>query len=173
MKKISVPLCILVIVFILTACSTGKSETIERENPDGVELSNETIQKRGEADMSTPLAIELKIDDEVFSAKLYDNQTTQALVELLPLNVDMEDLHRNEKFYYLSDRLPTNSESPGEIRAGDIMLYGDNCLVIFYKNLSTSHNYTRLGHIEDMERFAQVIGDGDITVTLDIARNDK
>lgn len=190
MKKMLLIVSMFIISFGLTACSTNetsKSEemnaeemprsktNVESEETDVVEgQSSEINQERDEADMLAPQTIELniKIGDEVFLARLYDNQTTQVLIESLPLSIDMEDLHRNEKFFYLSERLPTDPQSPGHINAGDIMLYGDNCLVFFYDKLSTSHQYTRLGHIEDMERFTQAVGEGDVTVALDFAEND-
>lgn len=37
----------------------------------------------------------------------------------------MSDLNGNEKYYYLDENLPTNSENIGHINAGDIMLYGE------------------------------------------------
>lgn len=171
MKKIALPLCIIVMVVGLSACAA--SETHEKEGPNAEEQpSNDNNQEREEAEMTNLLALELQIGDEVFSAQLNESETTEALLELLPLTIDMEDLHRNEKFFYLSERLPTDPQSPEYIDAGDIMLYGDNCLVFFYDKLSTSHQYTRLGHIEDVERFTQAVGEGDVTVALDLAEND-
>ena len=40
------------------------------------------------------------------------------------MTVDMSELHGNEKYYYLSNGLPTASSNPGTIRTGDLMLYG-------------------------------------------------
>ncbi|WP_203288416.1 cyclophilin-like fold protein [Metabacillus sp. cB07] len=85
----------------------------------------------------------------------------------------MNDHNRNEKFYNFSDALPEDSERPGEIRAGDIMLYGDNCLVLFYESFSSTYRYTRMGYIEDAARFAQAAGAGDVTVAFDLEENRK
>ena len=30
------------------------------------------------------------------------------------------------------------------------MLYGNNCLVVFYKSFNTSYSYTKIGHIENL-----------------------
>ena len=122
--------------------------------------------------MSNPSAmidLNITIDEQVFSAKLYNNQTTQAFTEKLPLDINMSDVNSNEKFYSLPDTLPTNSERLGEINAGDIMLYGDNGLVLFYETFSSTYSYTRLGYIEEAVRFAQAVGDGDINVSFDLA----
>lgn len=171
MKKTALPLGIIVMALGLSACDA--SVTDEREAPNAEEQSsNDNNQERVEAEMANLLALELQIGNEVFSAQLYESETTEALLELLPLTIDMEDLHGNEKFYYLSERLPTDPERPDQINVGDIMLYGDDCLVFFYDQLSTSHQYTRLGYIENVESFTQAVGEGDITVALDFAEND-
>ena len=46
------------------------------------------------------------------------------------MTVDMSELHGNEKYYYLSNGLPTASSNPGTIRTGDLMLYGSTCVVV-------------------------------------------
>lgn len=55
----------------------------------------------------------IEIDGERFPATLYDNETTHALMERLPMTLDMEELHGNEKFNYLDQGLPTNPENVG------------------------------------------------------------
>ncbi|MGH4138329.1 cyclophilin-like fold protein [Clostridium sp.] len=69
-----------------------------------------------------------------------------------------ENRNQSGVIYYLSNTIPTASEQPGKIQAGDIMLYGDGCLVVFCETFSSSYNYTRLGYIEDAVSFKKYIG---------------
>lgn len=175
MKKYFFILCVFMFSFGLTACAISETNESEETNQEKMPISDSNQEAR-DVDMSNPLTmidLNITIGDQVFSAKLYDNQTTQAFIEKLPLDIDMSDHNSNEKFYNFPDTLPTDSERPGKINAGDIMLYGDNCLVLFYETFSSTYSYTRLGYIEEAVRFAQAVGDGDINVTFDLAKNNK
>lgn len=46
------------------------------------------------------------------------------------------------------------------------MLYGDNCLVLFYKTFNTSYNYVKLGHIDNSAGLAKLLDTGNVKVTL-------
>ena len=74
---------------------------------------------------------------------------------LLPQEFSMNELNGNEKYIYLDTTLPTNPSNIKSINAGDVMLYGDNCLVIFYKSFETSYSYTKIGHIDNLEDLGQ------------------
>ena len=91
---------------------------------------------------------------------------------MLPMTLEMSDLHCNEKYHYLSQSLPTNRTSVGTIHAGDIMLYQDNCVVLFYETFNTSYSYSRIGHIADTEGLKQALGGGNVTITFSI-QNDN
>lgn len=56
----------------------------------------------------------------------------------------------------------------GNIKAGDIMLYGNNCLVLFYKGLHTSYSYTKMGHIEDVSGLIEALGNGNVILKFEI-----
>lgn len=113
------------------------------------------------------MQIKITADGKTFSAKLYKNETTEALMKKLPMTINMSELNGNEKYYYFSDSLPADAKKPSKIEAGDIMLYGDDCLVLFYKSFSTSYSYTSLGYVEDVDGFAKALGSGSVKVTFE------
>jgi hypothetical protein len=112
--------------------------------------------------------MKITIGTTTFIANLLDNPTTQAFKKLWPLTLDMSDLNDNEKYFYLSTILPTKSSFGDNIRAGDIMLYGNNCLVLFYKGFHTTYSYTKLGHIEDISGMIEALGTGNVKIKFEI-----
>ena len=72
-----------------------------------------------------------------------------------------------EKYYYLENSIKTNSYCPKNIEAGDIMLYGSNCLVIFYESFSTSYSYTPIGKIDNPSELSEALGAGDVEVIFE------
>ena len=112
------------------------------------------------------LKIEIVVGNKTFSAMLCDNATAKALMDMLPLTLNMSELNGNEKYYYLDTGLPTNASRPSGIKTGDLMLYGDSCLVLFYKSFSTSYSYTPIGRIDDPAGLAAALGSGSVQVTF-------
>lgn len=115
---------------------------------------------------NTMITISITVAGSVFSAKLYSNDTARALLEQFPMTLDMSELNGNEKFCYVPEKLPTASEEIGNIRAGDLMLYGSDCLVLFYESFSTPYSYTRLGRVEDSSGLASALERGNVRVSF-------
>ena len=108
----------------------------------------------------------ITINGQVFHATLYDNETATALKTKLPMTLSMSELNGNEKYNYLPFSLPTNAGNPGQIHTGDLMLYGSNCLVLFYESLSTGYTYTPICRVDDPSGLADAVGSGGIQVTF-------
>ena len=94
--------------------------------------------------------INVTINGNKYVTNLEDNETVKGFLNLLPSEFNMSELNGNEKYIYLDSTLPTNSINPEHINKGDVMLYGNNCLVIFYKSFDTPYSYTKIGHIDNL-----------------------
>ena len=127
---------------------------------------NESSEPANLPMMSTRLHI--RICSDTFTATLSDNPTSAAFVARLPLTVAMSELNSNEKYYDFATGLPTNAINPGTIQAGDLMMYGSETLVLFYKSFVTSYRYTRLGGIDNPAGLAAALGAGNATVTFEL-----
>ena len=172
MKKLLTILCAISVLFSIAACGNNIAEVPEQiENSqnsepkisDTSDTSSKTNVTEEEADM---LKIEIIAGNKTFSATLYDNEATKTLIDMLPLTLNMSELNGNEKYYYLDTSLPTKASRPSGIKTGDIMLYGNSCLVLFYESFSTSYSYTPIGHIDDPTGLAAALGTGSVQVTF-------
>ena len=116
------------------------------------------------------VSIDMKAGNTTFTVTLAENDTVKAFVSRLPLTVNMSELNGNEKYNFLSDNLRADASSnPGTIKEGDVMLYGDNCLVLFYKSFHTSFNYVKIGHIDNTTDLGKVVGSGNVQVTFSVS----
>jgi hypothetical protein len=141
-------------------CSAYKNEDVLPPNEGTRELPNENAEI-----MRDTLII--KVGNKVFKAILEENAAVSSLKAMLPFTIDMRDLNGNEKFFdFQKSGLPANASNPGTINSGDLMLWGSNTLVLFYKTFTTTYSYTRLGAIEDPNGLLQALGSGNVTVTF-------
>lgn len=142
----------------LFACS--KSEVAIPTQNNGSDTTN------GNND-TTSNKMKITIGSAVFTATLNNNATASAFKAMLPLTITMSELNGNEKFYNFSTTLPTNESSGGNIQVGDLMLYGNNCLVLFYESFNTSYSYTRLGKIDNTSGLVAALGTGSATIKFE------
>lgn len=186
MKRLFFFILSIAVMLSLSACmgNTAQSQTNDRETaslitPDvsptsDVSVDTEYTDVANSSNNSgvpvTMQTISILIGDQTFYATLYNNPSANALTERLPLTLDMQELSGNEKYFYFSENLPSDSVRVDKIQGGDLMLFGSDCLVLFYKSFSTSYSYTRLGRIEELAGLAEALGSKSVSVTFEIKK---
>ena len=145
----------------LLMCACAKQDTA------GQSTVNATSTTITEKTMKTEnRTIRLAIGGTDYTATLADTDAARLLAERLPMRLSMTELNGNEKYANLDKPLPTKTEKVRRIEAGDVMLWGDNCLVVFYKSFDTPYSYTRIGRISDAKGLAKSLGNGDAEVVF-------
>ena len=158
MKKV---ITIIVVILLLTGC---KSTIISKREDNTTSYENNGEIKN--------MNVFLLINDNKYKVEIEDNSTTKELIKHLPLELDSKELNGNEKYNYLDFSLPTNSYHPEEIKTGDIMLYNDNCLVLFYDTFKTSYSYTKIGHV-DIDNIKELVGTDSIKIKIIVEEDGK
>ena len=167
---------------MLTGCGSYSEDssavTVQSENSSvmmqsdsrvsSVTSDRQEVTTAGQHEENDADGMQIAVGDTQFRVSLESSDTVTALTEMLPLTLDMSELNGNEKYYYLDTSLPSSPEKVGHISEGDIMLYGDNCLVVFYESFDTSYSYTKIGHISDTSGLADALGKDDVTVTFEM-----
>ena len=113
-------------------------------------------------------SLKISIGSQVFYANLQASESTSALMKQLPFTLSMVELNGNEKYAEIKQALPTQAESVGKIQSGDLLLYGNNVLVLFYESFSTPYRYTRIGKVTDTTGLAKALGTGNCQVKFDL-----
>ena len=131
---------------------------------------NNEVEPLNNADTTATNTSKMKITigASVFIATLNNNATVTAFKAMLPLTLTMNDLNNNEKFFHFQTTLPTNASVGGAIQTGDLMLFGNNSLVLFYENFNTSYSYTKLGRIDNISGLVTALGSGNAVVKFEL-----
>jgi Uncharacterized conserved protein len=184
MKKILPVFFIIVVIFNFAGCSNIKenkgqssSETATVSKIESTDENNKNKSTNGRnnnkadnaREVTSVKKINITVGNTTFKANLEDNETAKVFLKQLPLIVDMSELNGNEKYSDLSSNLRADTASnPGKIKEGDLMLYGNKTLVLFYKGFNTSYSYVKLGHIDNAMDLDKALGSGSAKVTFSI-----
>ena len=163
MKKIIIMIICLLILGIIIYFAFFRNVNIE---DNSMADDNLDIEKGDENMSEISNKITININGVDFTVTLEDNETARELVNRLPLNIEMNELNGNEKYYYFDESFPSNSSRIERIEKGDIMLYGSDCLVLFYESFNTSYSYTRIGKLDNPSLLDDVIGKDSVRVTI-------
>lgn len=170
-----------------SALNTAESWTVESPNETVVSMQGSSLGNSGipsvessaEAQQAESMAatvseeennmtMNIQIGDNVLTATLVQNSSTEALIEMLSegsVTIEMSDYANMEKVGALPQSLPRNDEQINT-DAGDLILYQGKSFVIYYD--TNSWSLTRLGKIDNVTRqeLKEILGSGSVTAVL-------
>ena len=182
-------LFLLVLLLSLTACGISRTgpeaaSQMDSEKANETASANDTIDttdvtenagstadtapaEKGENQMEEK-GLKMMIGSTAVEVDWEENESVDALKMLVkdgPLTVEMSMYGGFEQVGSLGESLP-RADVQTTTRAGDIVLYAGDQIVVFYG--SNSWAYTRLGHIADKTaaEMAELLGNGDVAITL-------
>lgn len=158
------------LLLVVTAVFLSCTDEPQQGNENPTEISPDDNEENNDITTMNE-TIKIEVNGTTFTATLDDNAAARAFAAMLPLTLDMRDLNGNEKYFYLNVALPTKSYNPATIHAGDLMLYGSSCVVLFYETFSSGYSYTRLGRIDNPSGLAAAVGSGNATVSFFVAED--
>ena len=135
-------LVIILIMSVIVLCGCGQTTDTETTTEETTGITQSTDNKpEGEISMT--------IDDTDVTVVWEDNESVTALKEFIadnPLVIDASAYGGFEQVGSLGTTLPSNDEQI-QTKAGDIMLYSSDQIVVFFG--TNSWSYTPLGRITD------------------------
>ncbi len=162
-QKIIFIIIILALIIILPFVALKIYHDQLTSNIEDYNTSSSTSTAEPEPEFSTRIVLTANNLDYLIT--LEDNPTTRALYQKLPLEITMSDL-TGEKYYYFSEPLPNNPTKVQSVTAGNLMLFEDNCLVLFYESSTTPYEYTYLGKLDHPAPLLNSIDQSPLTVKI-------
>jgi hypothetical protein len=155
-------LCFIIFFIVILALLINKND-YPKDN-ETIENSEMILKLESENNMNINANVEVIINNKSYKVNLEKNDTVKEFLKILPNEFYMKELNGNEKYVNIDKNLPTKTYYPKHIEAGDIMLFGDNCVVVFYKSFDTTFGYTKIGHVDNIED----LGKEDIVIKFDV-----
>ena len=94
----------------------------------------------------------LQADNEEIEISVMNQEILQQIIGYLPQTLSLNELNGNEMYADLPFKVAAKSQDSDKVRAGDVRLYGNQTLVIFYKDHETSYRYNKIGEIKDLSQ---------------------
>lgn len=102
-----------------------------------------------EMTMNAAVSIGLK----TYSVTVEDNDAAKVFFDRVPLSLTLNEWAGNSEYYArLSEKINTDGiKSPSAFETGDIAIYNNTSLVIFYADTKNTEGYAKIGHIVESE----------------------
>lgn len=131
-----------------------------------------TVQHTAEQLPSAPteqaveLLITLTVNNVRFQAVITHPEMIAYFQTALPMTLALAELNGNEKYGTLEQSFALATERLAVIQPGDLLIYQNQTLVLFYEPVHSHYEYTKIGQLIDPDGLKQALGTGSVTIQL-------
>lgn len=163
MRKITATLLMIFgAVIIFSGCFASEKGNVD--NPHEKTQAQSQLEATTNKQKEDKLSMKLIIGESTVPVTWEDNPSVKDLQKHLPLTIQMSKYGGFEQVGPIGHNIVSNDKET-TTAYGDIVLYANNKLVIFYG--SNSWSYTRLGHIDlSQQEMIDLLADRDVKVIL-------
>lgn len=157
MKKMK-RLFVLISLILIIVTSIFCKQHINNLNKQQLTI-HKLVEKTEETVMETTTRIKISFDHYEIVAIIYDNQTSIAFLNSLPLETTFTDFVNKEKIATLANPLAVADDNLGiAAKQGDIMYYAPwQNLVVFYQDNSYANGLVAMGSVESGLEFVTML----------------
>ena len=116
-----------------------------------VNSNREETQENTINDIGSLPDIQIKLNGIYYRAKPVISYATQNFMKKFPMTVQMSDESSNQKKGCVYDKFEGDSDKPKNAVRGDLLLYGDSCVVIVTSDFAAYGKYRKIGHIDNID----------------------
>ena len=153
--------CLIGVIILFIVMTVGIQPSTDAPTPDNSNSGD--VNSDNVIDESNIQTLTVTIGEKKFTLQLANTQAAKEFAEATPFELEMDDQNGVGK-HYSGESLPTAAYDVGTIHAGDLLLYEDSDITLFYKDFETSYRYTKIGKITDPNGLAEALGAGSVNV---------
>lgn len=112
------------------------------------------------------MKIKTIINEITFNTTIEDNLPAKEFLEILPLKTYMNK-EKNSYSHFINYKLDKEETIPKKLNIGDILLEGNNKVVIVTSTNSNNKKYTKLASIDNPENLEQILDINEKPITFE------
>ena len=116
-----------------------------------VNSNREETYENAIKDIGTLPDIQIKLNGIYYRATPVISYATQNFMKNFPMSVQMSDENSNQKKGCVYFKIEGDSDKPKNIEKGDLLIYGDSCIVIATSDFAGHGKYKKIGHINNID----------------------
>ena len=112
--------------------------------------------------------LRITVGGQTFTADLEDTAAAQALTEMLPMTLVMNDWQGVAKRFDLPSTFPESAQEVTSLNSGQLVLEGTGTLCLFYQPDAQGGSYTPLASVREADALEQAMEGEAVEVTFDL-----